>query len=580
MVIKIPVIPGNKMATMGEIQVNVGDKVVTGDVLAQVETGKGNRPIKATSAGVVSKIFYEVGSQIAANAEIFEIDEILETQEEGASKDGTSEIRASKKNASQEINTDLLIIGAGPGGYVAAIYAAKNGLKVTLVEKAALGGTCLNVGCIPTKALVKSSEISKNVRNASDFGVQIDGNISVDMKQVIDRKDQVKDRLVSGVDFLMKKNKINVISGQASFIDENTVAVNEHEIHGAGNLEDKNHGAKNYIVRAKDIIIATGSKISKTNIPGIDLPVVMDSTSALSSTDLPKSITIIGGGVIGMEFAFIYKNFGVEVHVIEFMDRLLTMVDSDISKEIQSIARREKIKVHTDSKVTKIQKSVDGQAVISYEDKKGEHLLVSDKVLVAIGREPNIEGLALENSGVLLNDNSRGIKVNASMATNIKHIYAIGDVTDKIQLAHVASHQGMVAVDNILNKDKKMDYSAVPNVIFTAPEIASVGIGEDEAKSKGMDITVSKSTFAGNGKALTMNEPRGFVKLIKDNETGKIIGGSIIGADASSLISTLTLAITNGLSENEITKTIFAHPTTAEVIHEAAMDFGLGAIHQ
>jgi dihydrolipoamide dehydrogenase len=560
MIIKMMAIPGGKMGTVGKIQVKVGDKVAAGDIVAQVETAKGNRPIKTTSTGIVSKILCEEGSQIASNAEMFDIDESGITNEPDETDNKSEAQRTSK-----EINTDLLIIGAGPGGYVAAIYAAKNGLKVTLVEKSELGGTCLNVGCIPTKALVKSSEISHNVRNAALFGVQIDGNITVNMKQVIDRKDKVKGRLVSGIDFLMKKNEINVISGQASFVDGETVAVT---------------GNENYIIKAKDIIVATGSIISKIAIPGIDLPFVMNSTTALSCTELPKSIAIIGGGVIGMEFAFIYKNFGVEVHVIEFMDRLLTMVDSDISKDIQDIAREENINVHTSSKVMKIQSSVDGKAVITYEDKDGEHLLVSDKVLVAIGREPNLEGLAIENSGVLLNNKGRGIQVDASMRTNIKHIYAIGDVTNIIQLAHVASHQGIVAVDNILNRQEEMDYSAVPNVIFTAPEIASVGMGEDEARVKGMNIAVSKFSFAGNGKALTMNEPRGFIKLVKNNETGKIIGGSIIGADASSLISSLTLAIANGFTEKEITKTIFPHPTTGEVIHEAALDFGIGALHQ
>ncbi|MFZ2537785.1 MAG: dihydrolipoyl dehydrogenase, partial [Oscillospiraceae bacterium] len=528
--------------------------------IAQVETAKGNRTIKATSAGVVSKILCEEGAQIASNAEMFEIDEIALTQEATSIED-----KNQSQQTSNEITTDLLVIGAGPGGYVAAIYAAKNGLKVTLVEKSELGGTCLNVGCIPTKAIVKSSEICHNAHNASHFGVVIDGNISVDMKQVIKRKDEVKNRLISGIDFLMKKNEINVISGQASFVDAGTVAVT---------------GNENYIIKAKDIIVATGSKISNIAIPGIDLPFVLNSTTALSCTDLPKSIAVIGGGVIGMEFAFIYKNFGVDVHVIEFMDRLLTMVDRDISEEIQEIAKEEHIHVHTSSKVMKIQSSVDGKAVIAYEDKDGEHLLVSDKVLVAIGREPNLDGLAIENSGVLLNDRGRGIKVDTSMRTNIKHIYAIGDVTNIIQLAHVASHQGIVAVENIINKPKEMEYSAVPNVIFTAPEIASVGINEDEAKAKGMNITVSKFEFSGNGKALTMNEPRGFIKLIKNNETNKIIGGSIIGADASSLISSLTLAIANGFSEKEITETIFPHPTTGEIIHEAAMDFGIGAVHQ
>ncbi|MGB4661421.1 MAG: dihydrolipoyl dehydrogenase [Mobilitalea sp.] len=560
MIIKMSVIPGGKKGKIGKINVKIGDKVATGDVLAQVETAKGNSPIKTVSEGTVSRILCEEGAEIALNDEMFEITEALASDNSGEaySEGGT-------QTAHKEVSADLLIIGAGPGGYVAAIYAAKNGLKVTLVEKSELGGTCLNVGCIPTKALVKSSEICHSVKNASLFGVELDGNITVNMEQVIDRKNKITDRLVSGVDYLMKKNAINVISGQASLVDKDTVAVK---------------GNENYIIKAKDIIIATGSKISKISIPGMDLSSVLNSTEALSNRELPKSITIIGGGVIGMEFAFIYKNFGVDVHVIEFMDRLLTMVDSDISKEIQDIAEEEKIKIHTGSKVMKIQSSVDGMAVITYEDKNGEHLLVSDKVLVAIGREPNLDGLSIENAGVILSSKGKGIQVDSSMRTNINHIYAIGDVTNIIQLAHVASHQGIVAVDTILGKHKTMDYTAVPNVIFTAPEIASVGMGEDEAKANNMNIAVSKFSFAGNGKALTMNEPRGFIKLIKNNENGKIIGGSIIGADASSLISSLTLAIANDFTENEITETIFSHPTTGEVIHEAALNFGIGALHQ
>lgn len=560
MLIKMIAIPGGKTGTVGKIQVKAGDNLAIGDILAQVETAKGNRIIKATCAGIVSKILCEEGCEIASNADMFEINDVAVSEDKTAIQDN-----AQSQKSSKEITTDLLIIGAGPGGYVAAIYAAKNGLKVTLVEKSELGGTCLNVGCIPTKALVKSSEICHNIHDAACFGIEVDRKIAVNMKQVINRKNEVKGRLVSGIDFLLKKNEINVISGQASFIDEKTVSVT---------------GKDNYIIKPKNIIIATGSKISKIAIPGIELPFVLNSTTALSCTDLPESITVIGGGVIGMEFAFIYKNFGVAVHVIESMDRLLTMVDSDISKEIQDIAQESGIHVHTSSKVMKIQSSVDGKAIVTYEDKDGEHLLVSDKVLVAIGREPNLDGLAIEKSGVTLNDRGRGIKVGASMRTNAEHIYAIGDVTNIIQLAHVASHQGMVAVDNILNKQKVMDYSAVPNVIFTAPEIATVGINEDNAKHKNMNVSVSKFAFAGNGKALTMNEPRGFIKLVKNNETNKIIGGSIIGADASSLISALTLAIKNEFSEEEITETIFAHPTTSEVIHEAAMDLGIGALHQ
>ena len=479
--------------------------------------------------------------------------------------------------------TDLLIIGAGPGGYVAAIYAAKNGLDVTLVERGKLGGTCLNIGCIPTKTLIKSSELCHNAKNSEQFGIEIDGSINVNMKQVVARKDEVTGRLVSGVEYLMKKNKIKVISGEASFANDKTVHVNEPGTNEPGTNEPGTNepGTLNntYTIHAKDIIIATGSKISNVNIPGIDLPFVLNSTTALELTHLPESITIIGGGVIGMEFAFMYNNFGVDVHVVEFLDRTLNMVDKDISREIQRVAKREKIKIHTGSKVTEIRSNEDGKAEVIYEDKKGQHTLVSEKVLVAIGRDPNIDGLALENTGVNLNENKKGINVDDSMKTNIEHIYGIGDVTNKIQLAHAASRQGIIAVDSILNKETKMNYNLVPNVIFTSPEIATVGVGEDAAKEEKIDITVSKIPFTGNGKALAMNETRGFVKLIKNNETGKIIGGSIIGPDASTLIGSLAIVVTNGLTETELNKTVFPHPTTSEVIQEASEALGLGAIH-
>lgn len=559
MLVKMSVIPGGKPGKVGKINVKLGDRIVTGDILAQVETAKGNRQIKAGAEGIVYKILCEEGMEISTNADMFEIAENHSEENESSLHD------CSGQTPIKEASADLLIIGAGPGGYVAAIYAAKNGIKVTLIEQSELGGTCLNVGCIPTKALVKSSDIYHNVLNSAVFGVETAGPVTVNMERVIDRKDQVKERLVSGIDFLMKKNDINVIFGHASFVDNNTVAVK---------------GKEDYRIKARNIIVATGSKISKINIPGMELPFVLNSTTALSDRKLPASITIIGGGVIGMEFAFIYKNLGAEVHVIEFMDRLLTMVDSDISKEIQDIAEENGIHIHTCSKVKKIQDSTDGMAVVTFETGIGEQLVVSEKVLVAIGREPALDGLSIENSGVLLKSNGKGIHTDHCMRTNVSHIYAIGDVTNILQLAHVASHQGIVAVDNILGKNKEMDYSAVPNVIFTSPEIASVGTGENEAKGKGVDIAVSKFFFAGNGKALTMNEPRGFIKLVKNIETGKIIGGSIIGADASSLISSLTLAITNGFTEKEITETIFPHPTTSETIHEAALDFGIGALHQ
>ncbi|MGG4220647.1 dihydrolipoyl dehydrogenase [Paenibacillus jamilae] len=561
MEIKMSMIPGGKKGKVGKINAKLGDRVSEGDVLVQVETGKGNRQIKATEDGVVSQVFIEEGIEVSSNQVLFE----LNTASLNMDTSSGEQKEADAEQQPHTTSTDLLIIGAGPGGYVAAIYAAKKGLRVTLIEKEELGGTCLNVGCIPTKALVKSSEVCHSVQHSSLFGIESGTPLQINMKQVIRRKDEVKERLVSGVAFLMEKNNIQVIRGKASFLSKDEVNV---------------LGEINYRIKAKDIIIATGSKISKVNIPGIDLPFVMNSTDALSCTELPKSITIIGGGVIGMEFAFIYRNFGVEVHVVEFMNRLLTMLDNDISEEIKQAAEQAGIHIHTGAKVSKIQRADDGQAITTYESDHGEHLLVSEKVLVAIGREPNMDGLELEKAGVQLNERGKGIAVDKLMRTNVEHIYAIGDVTNIIQLAHVASHQGITAIESILGECSGMHYTAVPNVIFTSPEISSVGLLESECKDRGLDYRVSKVSFSSNGKALTMNESDGFIKLIKDNQSGKIVGGSIIGPDASSLISSLTLAIANELTEQQITQTIFAHPTTGEVLHEAAFGLSIGALHQ
>ncbi|MDM5277456.1 dihydrolipoyl dehydrogenase [Paenibacillus silvae] len=560
MEIKMSMIAGGKKGKAGTINVQLGDKVSLGDLLVEVETGKGNREIAATAEGTISHIFFEEGGEISSNQVLFTLETAVEetvvlSEPQAASLE--QPVMAKK--------VELLIIGAGPGGYVSAIYAAKKGIKVVLVEKEDLGGTCLNVGCIPTKSLVKSAEVYHLVKQSSLFGIHTGTDLQVDMKQIIRRKDEIKEKLVSGIDFLMEKNDIEVIRGQASFLSA-------HEV----NVKGQNH----YHISANDIIVATGSKIAKVNIPGIDLPFVMNSTDALACTELPKSITIIGGGVIGMEFAFIYRYLGAEVHVVEFMDRLLTMIDSDISEEIKHSAEQAGIHIHTNSKVAKIQRADDGQAIVSYEDSLGDHLLVSEKVLVAVGREPNLEGLEVERAGIQLNENGRGIAVNEHMRTNVEHIYAIGDVTNIMQLAHVASHQGITAIDSIVGESEGMHYTAIPNVIFTSPEIASVGLLEDECKQQGVDYSVSKVSFASNGKALTMNEPEGFIKLIKDNRSQRIVGGAIIGPDASSLISSLSLAIANELTEQQITNTVFAHPTTGEVIHEAAFGLSIGALHQ
>lgn len=557
MIITMKNLPAGKTGKVGSLSVEENQTVKAGDELVQIELGKANRAVKAEADGTILKILVAEGDSVVLDQPLFEMEVTA------ISADQVTNYESDKKTT--QIDRDLVIVGSGPGGYVAAIYAAKKGLKVTMIEKDKLGGTCLNWGCIPTKSLVKSAEVNHYVHNSELFGVMVEGNSHVDMEKVIARKDDVVQQLVSGIDFLMSKNKIEVIQGKASFINNRQLLITNDE---------------ETIISFKDCIIATGSSISNVPIPGINQAFVLNSTQALEDTNLPKSITIVGGGVIGMEFAFIYRKLGVEVSVVEFLDRLVAMVDADVSKELTRQAKKLGINIYTSAKVTNIQQATNNQAIVTYEDRKGEHLIVSEKVLVAVGRHPNIEGLSIENTNIALNENKRGIQVNKHMKTNVDHVYAIGDVTDIIQLAHVASHQGIIAVDNILNVPKEMNYQAVPNVIFTSPEIATVGVGEDQAIKLGIEYEVSKASFKSNGKALTQDQTAGFIKLIKDKKTNKIIGGSIIGADASSLISALTLAVEQGVTAEELMETIFAHPTTGEVIHEAAFGLGIGALHQ
>ncbi|AWZ48540.1 dihydrolipoyl dehydrogenase [Clostridiaceae bacterium 14S0207] len=565
MEIKLESLLGNKKtARIGKINVKVGDVINTNDVLMQIESQKGNSPFKAKASYKIEEIKVEEGQEVLVGQVLFIVSGEEKNNKNNSQKPVMDYFGSLLKGKKETVNCDMIIIGAGPGGYVASIYAAKNGLNTVLIERENLGGTCLNIGCIPTKTFIKSSEIFHNTLNAEEFGILCD-TPEVDMKKVVKRKEGIINNLVSGIDYLLKKNHVRLIKGEASFKDEKTIVVKK--------------GKDEYTINAKNIIIATGSKMINRNIKGYDLPFVLNSTTALSYTKKPKSITVLGGGVIGMEFAFIYSNFGVKVNLVSHGKRILKTMDSDISEEITAIAKEKGINVFTSSSVKRVEKTENGEALVVFEKDGEEKYLVSENVLIAPGREPNIDGLNLDKTKVELNEGGSGIKVDDYLKTNVEGIYAIGDVTNKYQLAHVASHQGIVAVDNILNKNRKMDYNFVPDIVFTTPEIACVGMGEDAAKEKGLNIKVSKFPFSANGKALTMGEEKGFIKLIKDIDEGKIIGASLIGPDASTLIASLTLIIKNNIQEKDVIETIFAHPTTGEVIHEAALGLGIGAIH-
>ncbi|OQY41532.1 MAG: dihydrolipoyl dehydrogenase [Fusobacteriia bacterium 4572_74] len=564
MEIKLEKLSGeSKSGSVGKINVKIGDEIKVGDLLVQVETKKGNVSTKSNASGIIKEISIDEGDTINIGDVLFKIDG-LKNEECTEKAGGFNYFNNLMKPQVKEIEADITIIGAGPGGYVAAIYAAKQGKKVVIIEKESVGGTCLNHGCIPTKAIVRSSEIYRNMKKADSFGLFAE-NISVDMKKVIERKDTIKNQLKGGIEYLLEKHNVEKINGNGEIVDGNTVFVKTNRTETT--------------INTKDIIIATGSETSIVPIKGIESKNVLTSKEALNMTSLPKKLVIVGGGVIGMEFAFIYQSFGVEVFVVEYADEILVSLDEDVCEEISKIAKEDGIKLYTGSKVESIDDTEDGESIVSFVKDGKSKYISCDKVLVAVGRQPYFEGLGIEKLGIEMNEKKKGIKINEKMQTNIPNVYAIGDVTNVWQLAHVASHQGIVAVENILGENKTIDYSAVPSAIFTEPEIAVVGITEKIAREKGIEVEIGKFPMSANGKALTLGEPKGFVKIIKDKSTGKIIGSTIIGAHATDLLSSVTLCINNGLTTKQITETIFAHPTTAESIHEAALSVEGGAIH-
>ncbi|WP_371362026.1 Dihydrolipoyl dehydrogenase [Sporomusa rhizae] len=538
----------------------LGAVVTEGDVLFDAEGEKGTVVIKTAASGVIQSLSVEEGATVSADTVLATID----GQQQPPAPSDFNYFGNLVKAVKQELDSDIAIIGGGPGGYVSAIKAAQMGAKVVLIEKDALGGTCLNRGCIPTKSFVRSAQVLNTVKHSGTFGV-VTADAVVDMKRVVEHKNTAVSQLTCGIKHLLSRNGVTVVSGIGMFQDDHTIMV-KHK-----NVETT--------VKAKNIIIATGSRPAQLPIPGIDLDQVITSDQALQLEKLPRSMVIIGGGVIGMEFAFIFANFGVEVSVVEALDQCLVACDEDICAENARHAASRGIRIFTNAKVNEIVKTETGECLVAFAQDQATKYIAAELVLLSVGRKPYTEGLGLEQLALTFNEHNRGIAVNDKMQTNIPHIYAIGDVTNKLQLAHIASHQGLVAIRNILGEPCKMDYSVVPSAIFTDPEIATVGMCEKSAKQAGVDVAVGKFPFMANGKALTYGETDGFIKLVTDKTTGKIIGGSVIGLHATDLIAEIALAIQNGLTAKQLSETIHAHPTTAEVILEAALAVQGRAIH-
>lgn len=445
--------------------------------------------------------------------------------------------------------TDLIIIGAGPGGYETALEAAKAGLSVTLFEGAELGGTCLNAGCIPTKCLVKNAEVVSQFKNSEQFGID-DFTFSLDFNKVMERKNNVVETLRAGIAQMMKMAKVNVVKGFAAFTDDHTVTCDGEEY------------------TADNFIIATGSVSKVLPIPGADLECVMDSTRILSIDRIPESLTIIGGGVIGMEFAGIFSALGSKVTVIEFMKQILPPFDADIAKRLKAALTKQGIKIITGAAATSITQDADYQCVVNYTVKDKEEQVVSSDLLMAVGRAPRLDTCGLDKAGVEYT--KRGIVVDEWMRTNVPHIFAIGDCNARMMLAHVASFQGMHALNAILGHDDDIDFNVVPSAVFTNPECGMVGLTEAQCKEKGMDVKIGQAFFRANGKALAMGESEGLVKLIFDAVSGCLVGAHIMGVQAADLAQQCADLMSRGTTRDQMLDIIFGHPTVSEVLMAAA----------
>lgn len=442
---------------------------------------------------------------------------------------------------------DIVIVGAGPGGYVAAIKAAHMGAKVALIEKDAVGGVCLNFGCIPTKSLIKSAEVYQSALNASNFGINIDKeNISFDWNKILEKKNAVVKRLTQGVKTLIDKNKIDLFIGEAKVNDANNVTVNDIRL------------------KTKSVILATGASPVIPPISGlkeaIEKEIVLTSKQILDIKEIPKSLVIVGGGVIGIEFATIFSTFGSEVTIIEREENILLNIDDEVRNTYLRILKKAKINVLTNATVTRFDKQK-----VYYTYKNEEKIIKTDKVLLSIGMRANTQGL--EHLNLEINN---GIVVNERLETNIKGIYAIGDCNGKMMLAHVASAEGIIAVENIMGKNSSIDYLKAPAGIYSFPEIAMVGLTEQEAKKRNLDYSVSKFPLAANGKALVEGQTDGFVKIVSDNKYGEILGVHILGENATDLIAEAVTAMELEGTVYELAKSIHPHPTLSESIMEAA----------
>ena len=546
-----------------------GDTIKVGDVVVEITTDKLTNEVASEVEGTMLKIVAQEGDDVPVKGTLAWIGQPGE-QIGGAAPAAAPAVpfapTAPAAPAKAASDTSVIVIGGGPGGYVAAIRAAQLGAKVTVIEKEHLGGTCLNVGCIPTKCLLHSAELVEDIKNQGpDIGVKVTG-VEVDFPQVIKHKNDISAKLTGGVAGLLKMNKVKKIDGEATFVGEKKLSVKKAD----GTTEE---------MTADAIIVATGSVNSQPPIPGLkENPNCIDSTGALSLETLPKSMVVIGGGVIGLELACAYAAFGTKITVVEALDHMLPMLDGDLTAIGVAHMKKMGMDFNLECPVQSVESSPVGAKVVC-KNKAGETVsFEAEKVLVAIGRRANTASLNLEAGGV---NNDRGrIIVNDKMETNVPGVYAIGDcVFGKAQLAHTASAMGEVAAENIMGIPAVYDEKTNPTCVYMEPEAASVGLTEEQAKAKGIDYVVGKFPMSANGKALILNGGEGLVKIIADKKYKEVLGMHIIGPRATDLICEGALAIRLEATVDELISTIHSHPTVTETMREAALNVEKRAIH-
>jgi len=458
-----------------------------------------------------------------------------------------------------------VVIGGGPGGYVCAIRLSQLGIKTACVEsKDTLGGTCLNIGCIPSKNLLNFSEKFYSAKNFSNLGIEV-GKIKLNLDKVMKNKDKAVDALTKGIEFLFKKNKVTYYKGIASLKSSNQISV----------ASSKN---KEIIIETENVIISTGSE--PVSLPGIkfDEKVIVSSTGALSLNTVPKKMVVIGGGYIGLEMGSVWSRLGSEVHVIEFLDHITPGMDKEISKEFMKILQKQGINFHLETKVESIKKNNKGVIILTSDKNKKKINFNCDVALISVGRKPNTKNLNLSSVGVVLDEKKR-IKTDKNFKTNIKNIYAIGDVIEGPMLAHKAEEEGIAVAELLAGQSGHVNYDVIPGVIYTSPEVASVGKTEEQLKELKVKYKVGKFPFLANSRAKAINEPEGFVKILADEKTDKVIGVHIIGPHAGEIIAEMAIAMEFGASSEDIARTCHAHPTFSEAVKEAALSVDKRAIH-